>query len=53
VARLAASGLTSREIGQRLDLSVRTVDNLLQRAYTKLGVSGRRDLPRVIGTAAS
>jgi DNA-binding CsgD family transcriptional regulator len=49
VARLAASGLTSREIAERLELSVRTVDNLLQRAYMKLGVSGRRELPRVLG----
>jgi DNA-binding CsgD family transcriptional regulator len=51
VARLAASGLTSREIADRLDLSVRTVDNLLQRAYMKLGVSGRRELPDVLGRA--
>ncbi|HEY1827267.1 MAG TPA: helix-turn-helix transcriptional regulator, partial [Acidimicrobiales bacterium] len=44
VAELAASGLTSREIGERLYVSKRTVDNHLQRIYTKLGVSGRREL---------
>lgn len=44
VARLAAAGWTSQRIADRFTLSVRTVDNHLQRAYTKLGVSGRRDL---------
>lgn len=44
VARLASSGLTSREIGARLHLSVRTVDNVLQRSYAKLGIAGRREL---------
>jgi DNA-binding CsgD family transcriptional regulator len=51
VARLAATGLTSKQIGERLELSVRTVDNLLQRTYTKLGVAGRRELPEVLGRA--
>lgn len=41
VALLAAGGLTSREIGERLFVSARTVDNHLQRIYLKLGVSGR------------
>jgi DNA-binding CsgD family transcriptional regulator len=31
-------------IAQRLELSVRTVDNTLARAYVKLGVSGRAEL---------
>ncbi len=44
IALLAASGSTSREIADRLYLSVRTVDNHLQRAYTKLGVTGRSEL---------
>ena len=52
MARLAATGLTSRQIGERLHLSVRTVDNLLQRAYVKLGVAGRRELPGVIKARA-
>jgi DNA-binding CsgD family transcriptional regulator len=44
VALLAANGLTSREIAERLFVSKRTVDNHLQRIYTKLGVTGRHEL---------
>jgi len=44
VALLAAEGLTSREVAERLFLSVRTVENHLHRAYTKLGVTDRREL---------
>jgi len=44
VARLASRGLTSKEIARRLYLSSRTVDNHLQRVFTKLGVTGRDDL---------
>ncbi|MGB8858992.1 MAG: helix-turn-helix transcriptional regulator, partial [Ilumatobacteraceae bacterium] len=48
VARLAAHGLTSKEVAERLYLSTRTVENHLQRVYTKLGVSGRDDLQHVL-----
>ena len=41
VAELAADGARSREIADRLYLSPRTVENHLQRVYTKLGVNGR------------
>lgn len=44
IALLAAGGLSSRDIAGRLVVSVRTVDNHLQRAYRKLGVAGRGDL---------
>ena len=44
IAVLAVEGLTSREIGARLFLSFRTVENHLQRIYTKLGVTGRAEL---------
>jgi len=44
VASLAARGLMSKEISERLFLSVRTVNNHLQRAYTKLGVTSRHEL---------
>ena len=48
IADLAARGLSSPEIAQRLVVSVRTVDNHLQRVYTKLGVTGRTELgPRI------
>ena len=44
VATLAAAGRTSREIAQEFDVSVRTVDNLLQRVYLKVGVHNRTEL---------
>ncbi|MGH2822910.1 MAG: helix-turn-helix transcriptional regulator, partial [Thermoleophilaceae bacterium] len=48
IALLAAAGASSREIAGRLVISVRTVDNHLQNAYRKLGVTRRQDLPRVL-----
>jgi DNA-binding CsgD family transcriptional regulator len=44
VARLAADGATSRAIAEQLFLSSRTVENHLQRVYSKLGVTGRAEL---------
>ena len=44
VASLVAAGRTSKEVGVHLGVSVRTVDNLLQRVYRKLGIAGRADL---------
>lgn len=44
VALLAAQDLTSRQIADRLVLSVRTIDNHLQRVYMKLGLSSRAEL---------
>jgi DNA-binding CsgD family transcriptional regulator len=44
VALLAAQNLTSREIAERLFVSVRTVDNHLQQVYVKLGVKRRTEL---------
>jgi DNA-binding CsgD family transcriptional regulator len=40
--------MSSREIADRLVVSVRTVDNHLQRAYRKLGITRRQDLSRVL-----
>jgi DNA-binding CsgD family transcriptional regulator len=48
IAMLAAGGASSREIADRLVLSVRTVDNHLQNAYRKLGVTRRQDLAEVL-----
>jgi DNA-binding CsgD family transcriptional regulator len=45
IAALAASGLRSGEIAERLHLSVRTVDTHLGRVYRKLGIEGRDELP--------
>ncbi|GFJ93685.1 transcriptional regulator [Phytohabitans rumicis] len=44
IAGLAASGLTDREIAERLVLSVRTVESHLARVYRKLPVRSRRQL---------
>lgn len=44
IALLAAGGVASKEIAERLFLSSRTVDNHLMRVYAKLGVSGRTEL---------
>jgi DNA-binding CsgD family transcriptional regulator len=41
IARLAAEGLTNREIGQKLYLSHRTVESHLYRIFPKLGVTTR------------
>ncbi|MEV0397323.1 helix-turn-helix transcriptional regulator [Polymorphospora rubra] len=46
---LAATGLPDDAIAERLGLSRRTVANHLHRAYAKLGVRGRRDLPAALG----
>jgi DNA-binding CsgD family transcriptional regulator len=44
VALLAAAGRSSREIGDHLGLSTRTVDTHLARVYRKLGIAGRTEL---------
>lgn len=44
IAVLAAKGHASRAIADQLFLSIRTVNNHLQSAYTKLGVSNRGEL---------
>ncbi len=52
VAELAARGLTSKGIAEKLFVSTRTVENHLQRAYEKLGVRGRPELAEVLGISA-
>jgi DNA-binding NarL/FixJ family response regulator len=46
IAKLASRGLRNREIADRLGISVRTVDNHLHQAYSKLGIGSRGDLGR-------
>ncbi|MER6128541.1 AAA family ATPase [Streptomyces sp. NPDC001795] len=48
IVRLAARGLTNREIGERLQLSPRTVGSHLYRSFPKLGVTARSQLRDVI-----
>jgi DNA-binding CsgD family transcriptional regulator len=48
IARLAAAGLSNREIADRLVVSVRTVEGHLLRTYVKLGVQTREDLTAVL-----
>lgn len=44
IVRLAASGLTNKQIGERLYLSPRTIGNHLYRAFPKLGIASRSSL---------
>jgi DNA-binding CsgD family transcriptional regulator len=48
IAALAAEGLASKDIAERLGLSSRTVDNNLRRAYTKLGIKRRQELAEAL-----
>src|SRR6266540_4264881 len=55
IAEMAATGLSNREIGQKLYLSHRTVESHLYRIFPKLGVTSRAQLrsalPEVTGRA--
>jgi DNA-binding NarL/FixJ family response regulator len=48
IVTLAASGLSNRDIAQRLTVSVRTVENHLYRASTKLGTTDRTELAALL-----
>ncbi len=48
VARLAARGMTDRDIADLLVVSVRTVESHLASAYRKLDISSRQDLRRAL-----
>jgi ATP/maltotriose-dependent transcriptional regulator MalT len=48
VARLARDGLSNSEIGTRLFISPRTVQYHLSKVFTKLGISSRGQLHRVL-----
>ncbi|MFC6084715.1 LuxR C-terminal-related transcriptional regulator, partial [Sphaerisporangium aureirubrum] len=49
IAALAADGMSSREISAHFVLSVRTVENHLQRTYRKLGIGDRSELAALRG----
>jgi DNA-binding CsgD family transcriptional regulator len=48
IVRLAADGHTNREIARELYVTLKTVEGHLSRAYTKLGIKGRGELPWVL-----
>lgn len=50
IADLAASGLTNKEIGERMHLSPRTVSSHLYRVFPKLGITSRAALRDALGT---
>jgi DNA-binding CsgD family transcriptional regulator len=52
IARLAADGLTNREIAQRLFLTRKTVEMHMSRCLRKLDISSRKDLPAAIGAGS-
>ena len=52
VAELAAAGGTNREIAQTLFVTEKTVETHLGRAFRKLEISSRRQLPDVLARAA-
>ena len=49
VARLAADGLSNRQIAQELYVALKTVEGHLARVYAKLGVAGRPQLRDALG----
>ena len=53
VALMAASGLSSRTIAAKLQLSVRTVSNHLAHVYAKFGVVSGAELAALLTTAAA
>ncbi|GEM_PF-108461 len=52
IARLAAAGLTNRQIAERAFVSPKTVEAILTRAYAKLGVRSRVQLAQVMARRA-
>ena len=49
VARMAAEGMTNREIAQALFLTEKTIEVHLTSTYRKLDISSRSQLPRALG----
>jgi ATP/maltotriose-dependent transcriptional regulator MalT len=53
IAQLAASGLTNREVADKLFISPKTVEASLARAYSKLGIRSRAELGRVVASVGA
>jgi DNA-binding NarL/FixJ family response regulator len=52
VASLIADGLTNKQIGERVVISERTVDNHVQRILSKLGLERRVQVARYLTAPA-
>jgi ATP/maltotriose-dependent transcriptional regulator MalT len=52
VARMAADGLTNRQIANELVVTVKAVEWHLSHVYRKLGISSRTHLPGTLGVSA-
>ncbi|MER7406051.1 AAA family ATPase [Streptomyces sp. NPDC000070] len=53
VARLVAKGLTNLQVAERLSLSSHTVSSHLRRTFTKLHITSRTELTRLVRTRES
>jgi DNA-binding CsgD family transcriptional regulator len=53
IAKLAAAGLTNKQIGERLYLSDRTVAARLHHVFPRLGVTSRAELRDALGRLES
>ena len=53
VCRLAADGMTNRQIADHLFVTVKTIEMHLANAFGKLAIESRRDLAGVVGTTDS
>jgi DNA-binding NarL/FixJ family response regulator len=53
VATLVAAGLSSRQVGDRLNVSARTVEGHLYRIFTRLGIADRDELARLLRAGAT
>jgi len=51
ITRLAARGMSNRDIAAQLFLSTRTVAYHLYKAYPKLGIGGRNEIPALLAQA--
>lgn len=53
IARMAADGMTNREIAEVLFVTAKTVENHLGRTYAKLGIGARTALAAALGATAT
>jgi DNA-binding CsgD family transcriptional regulator len=51
VSSMAAAGMTNREIAQALFVTGKTVETHLSRAFAKLDVKSRQELPGILGAS--